>query len=260
MEKKFYQTKIFTSLMIAILALLIVGVCFGITVIVNVLTSSHRVGQDISKVPTITVSGTGEVYTKADMGLVVLSVVTESKTVSQAMTENASKMNNVISFVKQQGVEEKDLKTTNFSINPVYAYNNDTGKRTLTGYQINQSLQVKVRDLSKIGTIIEGATNLGANEVGSLQFVIDDDDAVKAQAREEAIKDAKSKAEILAKQLGVKLVRVTGFNESGIYPTQYYYGAEKLSSSIGMGGGIAPDIQTGENKTSITVSVTYEIK
>jgi uncharacterized protein len=209
MEKKFYQTKIFTSLMVAVLALLIVCIVFGITVIANVLIGSNR-SEDISKVPTLVVSGIGEVYSKADTGLVVLSVVTESKTVNQAMTENTSKMNNVISFVKQQGVEEKDLKTTNFSINPIYSYNNQTGQRTLTGYNVNQSLQVKIRDLSKIGAIIEGATNLGANEVGSLQFVIDNDDAVKAQARAEAIKDAQSKAEILAKQLGVKIVKEIG--------------------------------------------------
>jgi len=256
MEKKFYQTNLFISLMVTFLGLLVVCICFGIVVIIHTLRSSNYINKDIQKVPTITISGVGDVYAKPDIGLVTLSVVTEAKTVAQAMTENTSKMNGVISFVKKQGVEEKDLKTTNFNISPRYEYNSKTGVRTLVGYEITQSLQAKIRDLSKIGAILEGATEFGANEVGNLQFTIDDEDALKIQAREEAIKEAKSKAESLAKQLGVKLVRITNFSESGSVPYPYY----KTMSLEAIGAaGETPQIETGENKISITVNITYEI-
>ncbi len=256
MEKKFYQTNLFISLMVTFLGLLVVCICFGIVVIIHTLRSSNYINKDIQKVPTITISGVGDVYAKPDIGLVTLSVVTEAKTVAQAMTENTSKMNGVISFVKKQGVEEKDLKTTNFNISPRYEYNSKTGVRTLVGYEITQSLQAKIRDLSKIGAILEGATEFGANEVGNLQFTIDDEDALKIQAREEAIKEAKSKAESLAKQLGVKLVRIVNFSESGSVPYPYY---KTMSLETIGAAGETPQIETGENKISITVSIIYEI-
>lgn len=257
MEQKFYQTKIFTALLISVLICFVVVIVFGTFKAINEFKRGKYIGQEFQRVNSITVSDSGEVYAKPDIGLVSLSVVTEAKTVAQAMTENTSKMNNVIGFIKEQGVEQKDLKTTNFNISPRYEYAHEIGKRTLVGYEVSQSLQVKIRDLSKIGAIIEGATGLGANEVGGLRFAIDNEDAIKAQAREEAIKKAKAKAETLAKQLGVNLVRIISFSESGTTPQLIY---DETMSAIGKGGvAVAPDIQTGENKTSVTVSITYEI-
>ena len=139
------------------------------------------------------------------------------------MSENTKNMNAVIDSVKKQGVEEKDLKTTGFYISPRYEWYEagtcipacPNGKRVLVGYEITQSLEVKIRDLSKIGEIIQEATNSGANQVGDLQFTIDKEDELKAQARKDAIDEAKNKAKELASQLGVKLVRITNFSEGG---------------------------------------------
>jgi len=258
MEKKFYQSKIFISLIIIISVAMVVLIAFGTLKAINEFRRGRYIGQEFQKVNSITVSDTGEVYTKPDVGLVNLSVVTEAKTVAEAMAENTSKMNKITGFLKEEGIEDKDLKTINFSINPRYEYEYKTGKRTLVGYEVNQSLQVKVRDLSKIGAILEGATEFGANEIGDLQFIVDNEEAFKNQAREEAIKKAKAKAEILAKQLGVKLVRIINFSENQTTPPIYpvYYGA--LKEGVG-GGGEAPEIQSGENKIQVTVSITYEI-
>lgn len=217
---------------------------------------------------TITVSGTGTVYTKPDLALATVSVVSEAKTVEEAMADNTEKMNAVIDSVKSQGVDEKDLKTINFSIYPRYEYERtavDTyssyypsGKRVLVGYDVNQSLQVKIRDLTKIGAIIQGATDEGANEVSDLQFTLDEEDAIKAQARKEAIDKAKAKAKELSKELGIKLVKISSFNESGSMPNYYSYDTKAVASGM---GGAAPEasIQTGENKIEVTVSITYEI-
>jgi hypothetical protein len=127
------------------------------------------------------------------------------------------------------------------------------------GYEITQSLEVKIRDLSKIGLIIETGTSNGANEVGDLQMKVDKEDEFKSQARASAIVKAKEKAKELAKQVGVKLGRITNFSEDYNYPV-YYGSTDAMSKSAeGIGGG-APDIQTGQNKITSTVSITYEIE
>ena len=214
---------------------------------------------------TITVSDTGTIYVKPDLAVVTASVINEAKTVAGAMAENSEKMNKVIKFVKEQGIEDKDLKTTSFNIYPRYEYRIEEteiypyppGKRVLVGYEVRQSLEVKIRNMDKIGAIIEGITSAGANEVSDLQFTVDKEDEFKKQAREEAIKKAKTKAEELAKQLGIKLIRISNFSESTLVP--YFYSMKELAS-MGIGGGEAPSIQTGENKIEVTVSITYEIK
>lgn len=211
---------------------------------------------------TIAVSGTGEVYVKPDLAKTSFSVVTEAKTVAEALNENTEKMNAVINYLKGQGVEEKDLKTTSFNIYPRYEWReatqfHPTGERVLVGYEVTQSLEVKIRELAKTGELIQGAVDAGANRVGSLQFTVDDEDAPKAEAREEAISDAQEKAEILASQLGVSLVGIVSYSEGGYYPL--YYGLEKAESASGAGDA-APQIEVGENKISVTVSVTYKIK
>ncbi|GAH49195.1 unnamed protein product [marine sediment metagenome] len=212
---------------------------------------------------TITVSDTGEIYAKPDLALTTFSVITEEKTVAEALSKNTEKMNAVIDFVKSQGVEDKDLKTTSFNIYPRYEWHEEkaeippqpSGERVLVGYEIRQSLEVKIRDLEKIGAIIEGATEAGANQVGDLQFTIDKEDELKKQAREQAIEKAKTKAKELASQLGVNLVRIADFQESSIVPR--YYGLEKVA--VPGAGEAIPQIEIGENKIEVTVTITYEI-
>jgi len=110
--------------------------------------------------------------------------------------------------------------------------------------------------MEKIGQIIQKATDSGANQISDLQFTIDDQDELKKQARGEAISKAKTKAEELADQLGVKLVRISSFSEGSVSPV--YYALEK--EALGLGGGGEPQIETGESKIEVTVSITYDIK
>jgi len=251
------------SLIIVLNVFLVVLILSGVVDFINKIRAGQYIGKELEARNTITVSGTKEIYAKPDLALTTLSVITEAKTVTEALNENSEKMNAVINFVKNQGVEDKDLKTTGFNIYPRYEYYEKyecvppcpSGKRVLVGYEVYQSLQVKIRDLEKIGQIIEGAAEAGANEISDLQLTIDKQDELKKQAREQAIEKAKQKAKELASQLGVKLVKITNFSESGVVP--YYYSAEK-AMGIG-GGGETPQIETGENKIEVTISITYEI-
>ncbi len=225
----------------------------------NKIREGEYIGREIG---TITVSESGEVYAKPDLALINFSVITEAKTVAEAMADNTKKMNNVIASVKIQGIEDKDLKTISFNIYPRYEWYEKTeaypqGKRVLVGYEVRQTLQVKIRDMEKIGKIIEEATDAGANQVGDLQLTIDKQDELKKQAREQAIEKAKAKAEELASQLGVDLVGITDFSEGVSVP--YYY--DVMKEAVGMGGGgVTPQIETGENKIEVRVSITYQIE
>ncbi len=251
------EKKIFIVFKVALVILLVFLIAWVGVDILNKI----REGKYIESKNTITVSATGEVYAKPDLALTVFSVITEAKTVVKALSDNTKKMNEVINSMKSQGIEEKDLKTTSFNIYPRYEWYDEkvfppSGKRVLVGYEVQQSLQVKIRDMAKIGEVIEGGSSAGANEVGDLQLTIDNQDELKKQARGKAIEEAKAKAKELASQLGVGLVKIISFSENAIVP--FYYGLEKTAAT-GMGGGEVPQIETGENKIEVTVAITYEI-
>lgn len=258
---KAHKKGVFVVLAVFMILLFISLTVFFTVSTLNKIQEGKYIGQDIKEKRTITVSDSGEIYAKPDLAIVVLSVVNEAKTATAAMTENTEKMNAVISYIKGQGVEDKDLKTVNFYIYPRYDYYEKSelypyGRRVLAGYEITQSLQVKIRDMTKIGQVMEGVTQAGANQMGDLSFTIDKQDELKAKARLDAINKAKTKAKELASQLGVNLVRITSFSENSYIPTW-----DNLKyAETGMGGAEpAPQIQTGENKIEVTVSITYEI-
>jgi len=259
------ETKCSCKALLVILSVFLVTLIISTAVdIQNKIKEGKYIGQEIETKNTITVSDSGEIYAKPDLALITFSVKTEEKTVTGALSKNTEKMNAVIDFVKSQGVEEKDLKTTSFNIYPRYEYQRveteiypyPPGKRVLVGYEVTQSLEVKIRDMKKNGDILQGATDAGANQVGDLQFTIDKEDELKKQAREQAIEKAKTKAKELAAQLGVKLIRIVNFSEGVSIPRIY-----GLEESVAMGkGGEAPQIETGENKITVTVTITYEIR
>ncbi len=236
----------------------------SVLLVVLIVSLAIDIGDKITATEnTISVSGTGEVYAAPDLALTSFSVVTEAKTVNEALSENTEKMNAVIAFVKGEGVTDKDVKTTGFNIYPRYEWYEPgtclipcpSGRRVLVGYEVYQALQVKIRDLAKVGDIIQGATGEGANQVSDLQFTIEDEDDLKNQAREAAVEEAKAKAKVLADQLDMSLGKVVGFSEGGVVP-RYDYAA--VPEAMGGGGG-EMQIETGENKVTVTVTVTYEI-
>lgn len=231
----------------------------------NKVKEGRYIGQNIESKNTISVSGEAKIYAKPDLAITVISVKTEAKTVNEAMANNTKKMNIIIGFIKKIGVDAKDLKTVSFNIYPRYEWQKEmvcassscsSGRRILTGYEIDQSLEVKIRDLSKVGNVIEGATNAGANNVSGLRFIISEKDKLEKQARDEAIKKAKIRAKELASILGVKLVRINSFTENNASPIRYSYvpgiTAEKA-------GAKTPQIESGENKIEANVTITYEI-
>ncbi len=204
----------------------------------------------------ITVSGDGKVSGAPDIAEVSLGVQTGPMATSKAaMTTLETDMTKVLASIKGMGIEDKDIRTQQVSLNPIYDWT--TGKQTLKGYEATQSVVVKVRDLDKVGDVISGASSHGANQVGGVTFTMDDPDRFRASARAEAIAEAKAKAQRLADDLGMRLGNVKGFSEDGGYdpPAPYMmrgFGDMTEKESL--------PVPEGEQDVTVTVTLTYELK
>ncbi|MDO8443514.1 MAG: SIMPL domain-containing protein [Candidatus Azambacteria bacterium] len=207
---------------------------------------------------TVSFTGEGKVTAVPDTAKVEIGLVTEGKDSISVQNENTSKMNAVIKFLKNQGIKDEDIKTSNYNLSPKYEYNK--GKSTLVGYIINQMITVTVRDLTKVGEVLDGAVSSGANQINSISMFVDKPEEMKNKAREDAVKQAKEKASTTSKLAGFRLGRVVSFNEniSG-EPPMYYE-----SMAIGKGGASSvspsPQIEPGSQEIKINVTLTYLIK
>ena len=202
----------------------------------------------------VSFSGEGKVKVAPDTAKVDIGLVTEGKDTITVQNENSSKINAVIKFLKENGIEEADIKTSSYSLSPKYDYNK--GKSTLAGYILNQGLTVTVRKLDKIGEVLDGAVSSGANRVDSVSLFLDKPEELKNKAREEAVKQAKEKAMAAAKIAGFKLGRLVNFSEgfSGEPPVFFESMAVK-------GGAIsAPQIEPGTQEIKVNITLTYLIK
>lgn len=215
----------------------------------------------------LSVSGEGKVAVRPDIAVFTAGVLTQAKKVGEAQTENSRRSNAVIDFLKKQGVEEKDMKTLGYFIQPQYGESPvclsfpcpPRRPPEITGYEVRHTLEIRVRKLDQTDVLLEGVVTAGANEIGSISFRVDDDEAVKAEARKKAIEDAEHQAKKLARDLGVRLGRVVGFSESG---AGFPLFAQALKG--GFGGDVAsapaPEIAPGEQEIRSIVTITYEFR
>ncbi len=205
---------------------------------------------------TITVEGEGKVTNPPTLAQTDLGLYTEGQEVPKIQEENTRKVNAIIVAVKELGVADADIQTMNYSISPKFDYKD--GLQKVMGYAISQTVHVKVRDLSKIGAVVGRAGSLGANQINDVQFTIEDETAIKTAARKKALDDAWAKARELGKELGVNVVRVVNFSESGGGMPVPMYRAEMMGSAPSAPP--VPDIQPGSLDTVSHVSVTFEIR
>lgn len=242
---------------------------FLLVLTVSALKEFRFIGSGVTATNTITVSGEGEVFAVPDTATFSVTIQEEAKEVKDAQDVATKKSNDIFAYLKSEGVEEKDIKTADYSVYPQYDYLQaetcrdgycPPGRQQLRGYQVSMTLTVKVRDTEKAGELLSGVGSLGASSVSGLSFTIDDQDALDAEARGKAIEDARTKAAELAKQLNVSLVRVVGFSENGYYPPTPYAFGRGGDMAVMESKAVAPEIPVGENKIVSNVSVTYEIR
>ncbi|MDD5165155.1 MAG: SIMPL domain-containing protein [Candidatus Pacebacteria bacterium] len=244
-----------------------------IALAVGQLKSIAYIGSGVPATNTISVTGSGDAYAVPDVATFSFSVSQTSKTVSEAQSKATEKINAALKAVRDGGVADKDIQTTNYSINPHYEYQNAIcpaakvdgtvsycpgGKSVLTGYDVSQTITVKVRNLDKAGALFASIGSLQVENINGLSFAVDKPDTIQAEARAKAIADAKLKADVLAQQLGVRLVRIINFSEDGGYarPMLYGMGGDAFNAKTSA----APEIPAGQQKVTSSVSVTYEIQ
>ena len=241
---------------------------------VSGLLNLRYIGTGVQATNTIQVIGHGEMLAVPDIATFSFSVSAKKATVADAQAEVTTKANALTAYLKGQGIDEKDIKTTDYSIQPHYEYQSAAcpavapnagtavycppGRQTLTGYDVSQSTTIKVRDTAKAGDLLAGVGSKGATNVSGLNFTFDDPSVPQQEARDKAIADAKEKAKKLSKELGVSLVRIVSFNENGYSPEPY---AVRSYASAGADSkAIAPEISVGQNKLTNDVTITYEIR
>lgn len=249
---------------------------FLLVLTISEIKSYHYIGTGISPTDTIQVEGKGQVTAVPDTATFSVTVQNTAADVQTAQTKTTNEANTIINYLKQQGVADTDVQTTDYEISPQYSYSQAAcpaiasadgtpiycppGKQTLTGYQVSETLSVKVTDTTKAGTLLAGVGSQGASSVSGLTFTVSNQDALMEQAQQMAITEAQSKANALAKSLGVHIVSVVGFTENngsqGIYPMAF-----ATNASAGASASVpTPEIQAGQNTISDDVTVTYEIQ
>ncbi len=209
-------------------------------------------------VRTLTVTGTGQANLVPDIAYIYLGVHTEKPTASEAMAENNTQTQAMIDALTKFGIAKKDIRTTNFSIYPTDKYdpqtNQPTGEKI---YSVDNTVYVTVRDLKKLGDLLDTVVAAGANTINSIQFDVADKEAATKTARADAVKDASTQAQELASSAGVSL---------GEIQTIGFFDNQPVPLFDGKGGGAAVaqaaavPIQPGQLTLTVTVNVTYAIK
>jgi len=206
----------------------------------------------------ISVSGEGRASAAPDVAVLGLGVSAKATTIEAANRQTQEAMSDLLGSLEQNGVQEKDIQTRQFSIYPEYDYRN--GEQVLTGYRVSHMLQVKVRDIDKAGEVIDDAVAAGGDllQVQSISFTIDDTTALRSEAREEAVVDAQAKADELATLAGVTLGKATYVTESisTPYPPPYF----DRGGVFAMEEAPATEISPGELEVVVTVYITYGIE
>jgi len=209
---------------------------------------------------TLNVNGTGLVYLTPDIAYIYIGVHTEMPAASEAMDENRTQTDSVIAALKKSGVDEKDIRTTNFSIWSFDKYDPISGMNTGEKYYaVDNTVYVTVRALDKLGILLDTVVKAGANNINSIQFDVADKTAATKQARDAAVQNAKTQAQELAAVAGVTLGDISNisFYESSPSPVMDTFGGK---GGGGMGEAASVPIQIGQMTLTVSVSMTYEIK
>jgi uncharacterized protein YggE len=216
-------------------------------------------------VDTISVTGTGDAYVTPDIATFSFGVSADAAQVADAQASVTNKTDAIFAALKKLGIADADIQTSDYSIYPKYTYTSTIcqangicppQKQVPDGYTVSNNVTVKVRKIDGAGAALAAVGDNGGTNVSGLSFTLDDPNAPQADARAKAIADAKSKAEVLAKDLGVSLGQVVTFsddtNSGG--PRPVYMNAMSTSAVAS-----APTIATGQNKVTDNVTITYEI-
>lgn len=208
--------------------------------------------------PRIVVMGEGESTVAPDLAVLSLGVMNEAKTAGEALTATNAAMGKVIEALKADGIASRDLQTGGLQISPRYSYNNKpdgTQESELVGYQVTNTLSVRVRELGKTGEIVDKAVALGINQGAGIAFTNDDPTKIIAEARKRAVADAISKAKDLSTAAGVELGRVIEINDQNFAGPPMPITAKAFDRAAA-----STPIEAGENAYKVQITITFELR
>jgi len=202
----------------------------------------------------IQVSATGTTNMAPDMAIVSAGVVTQGKTAREAMFGNATKMTRVFEELEAAGIEKKSITTSQLSLQPKYNYQNRQAPK-IEHYEARNTVSAKTYDLDMVGAMLDALVKAGVNNINGVQFSIKDSKSAKDKAREDAIREAREKAESMAAAAGVKLGKLKSLSESSgnFRPPSVAYAIESRSA------GASTPVSAGEQTISVTVNMSYDI-
>ncbi|WP_342235195.1 SIMPL domain-containing protein [Inquilinus sp. OTU3971] len=206
--------------------------------------------------PTLTMTGEGSASAAPDQATITSGVTSEGKTAREAVDANSKAMAALIDAFKKAGIQAADLQTSGFSVQPRYAAPEEGSGEApkIDGYEVRNQVTVRVRDLTKLGAVLDTAVGTGANQIDGIGFGLADPAPVLDKAREAAVADAKRKAELIAKAAGVKLGRILAIAEPGSEP-----GPRPMMAAYAMEKMAAVPVEAGESEFKARVTVTWEI-
>lgn len=198
----------------------------------------------------VTVTGEATVGVAPDAAIIRIGVSSQEKTAREAGEANAKQMTSVLAAIKASGIAERDIQTSRLSLQPQYDPNKG-GTARLTGFQANNQVTVRIRDIDTLPSVLDRAIAAGANEMSGIEFVVSEQSKLLDQARDDAIADARRKAELYARAAGAKLGQVVSISEEGVTPPQ-----PRPMQAVRAG---AVPVAPGEQTLRAIVSVSYEL-
>ena len=228
-----------------------------VVLILALLMSACGATVNPQAVRTLNVSGSGQANLAPDIAYIYVGVHTENPTAAEGVAENNTQTQTVIQAIKDFGIDEKDIRTINFSIYPQDKFDPQTG--TPTGdktYVVDNTVYVTVRKLDQLGDLLDTVVKAGANTVNSVQFDVADKAAALKQARVDAVKDAEAQAKSLAEAAGLSLGEIQSIG---------FFDSQPIFDGKGGGGAVAADaasvpIQPGQLTFTVTVNISYALK
>ena len=204
----------------------------------------------------LSVSASADATRVPDVATLSAGVVTQAADGNSAMRQNAQQMDKVLAAIKAAGIAERDVQTSGVSLNPQYRYADNEAPK-ITGYQASNTVSLKVRDIAKLGKVLDALAGVGANQINGPSFEIDNPEPVYDEARLAALKKAQGRAETYAKSLGLKVRRIVSISEGngGFRPVPMMAMA-KMEARDASG---APPVSPGESTVSINLDVVFEL-
>jgi len=235
------RTSFFTGVAIALLA------CSPVT--------AHDSGQHGSDTGHISVSAVGEAQRTPDMATVSAGVVTQGQTAGEAMSANAARMSETFAELKRAGIADKDMQTSQLSLQPRYDYQNRKAPR-ITGYEARNTVTARTYDLNNVGPMLDALVSAGANNINGITFGVKDTKEAKSEARMEAVKNARAKAQEMAAAAGIRLGKVMSITEGSVRAMPQ---PMMMRASMDMAESASTPVAAGEQTLSVNVNMVFEI-